>query len=193
MERLIPLKVPTSWFSSVPNRQAEAVDRRRELQMRIANETPQERAKRKKLTPKERKSLLGLKEPERGIAWMRMVFERDETQEVTQMEFWTAYKEEFSQHSDGVPLQPAADSSAPSVRCFLKQQPWSCTDRGHTAAFRYPRHHYQGQDIDLLEPFRCHWSTCPAPKPTRSSRSEAMPRPTPSMLPTGAAMEALQL
>ncbi|TKY87922.1 hypothetical protein EX895_003018 [Sporisorium graminicola] len=175
-ERLIPLKVPSAWLSSVPNRHIETMRRRRDLLMRIANETPEERAKRKKLTPQERKSLLGLKEPERGIAWMKMVFQRDATKEVTQMEFWTAYKEEFGQQSDGVPLQPAAEliravgQVFPAASAMVVQgkegQPQRFVIRGISVKDR---------DIDTLEPFRCYWSTCPAPHTNtlESQRSHA--------------------
>ena len=164
-ERMMPLRVPQEWLSSVPNRQFEAIRRRREMQIRIANETPEERSKRKKLTPQERQSLLGLKEPERGIAWMRMVFQRDPESEVTQMEFWTAYKEEFTQQSDGVALQPAGElirgvsSVFPQAAAMVvppqNDKPQRFVIRGISIKER---------DIDLLEPFRCHWSTCPAPE-----------------------------
>uniref|UniRef100_V5EXE6 RFX-type winged-helix domain-containing protein n=1 Tax=Kalmanozyma brasiliensis (strain GHG001) TaxID=1365824 RepID=V5EXE6_KALBG len=175
-ERLIPLKVPSAWFASIPNRHAEAVDRRRELQMRIANETPQERAKRKKLTPKERKRLLGLQEPERGIAWMSMVFDRDGEQEVTQMEFWTAYKEEFALQSDGVPLQPAAELIRAVGQVFPNAQAMVVPKTDTTPQrFVIKGITVRERDIELLEPFRCHWSTCPAPQTNslESQRSHA--------------------
>lgn len=175
-ERLIPLKVPSAWLSSVPNRHVDLMRKRRELQMRIANETPEERAKRRKLTPLERKSLLGLKEPERGIAWMKMVFQRDASKEVTQMEFWTAYKEEFGQQSDGVPLQPAAEliravsQVFPQASAMVKPQ-----QDGRPQRFVINGITVKDRDIELLEPFRCHWSTCPAPQThtLESQRSHA--------------------
>ena len=175
-ERLIPLKVPQAWLSSVPSRHVENMRKRRELQIRIANETPEQRAKRKKLTPAERRTLLGLNEPERGIAWMKMVFQRDPVKEVTQMEFWTAYKEEFGLQTDGVPLQPAAEliravgqvfpQAAAMVVPKQDGQPQRFVIRGITVKER---------DIELLEPFRCHWSTCPAPETNslESQRSHA--------------------
>ncbi|SPO29328.1 uncharacterized protein UTRI_06277 [Ustilago trichophora] len=164
-ERLIPLRVPQEWLSSVPNRQIEALRKRRELQIRIANETPQERAKRKKLTPSERKSLLGLKEPERGIAWMRMVFQRDPDSEVTQMEFWTAYKEEFGQQTDGVPLQPAAELIRAVSHVFPQAAAMVVPKQdGNPQRFVIRGVSIKERDIELLEPFRCHWSTCPAPE-----------------------------
>ncbi|GAC97988.1 hypothetical protein PHSY_005576 [Pseudozyma hubeiensis SY62] len=174
-ERLVPLRVPNAWLSSIPSRHIETMRKRRELQIRIANETPQERARRKKLTPQESQSLLGLKEPERGIAWMKMVFQLDQTQEITQMEFWTAYKEEFGQQTD-VPLQPAAEL----IRAVSQVFP-------HAAAMVVPPQDGKPQrfvirgitvkerDTELLEPFRCHWSTCSAPQTNtlESQRSHA--------------------
>ncbi|CBQ70037.1 conserved hypothetical protein [Sporisorium reilianum SRZ2] len=159
-ERLIPLKVPSAWLSSVPNRHVEVMRKR----IKMANESPEERAQRKKLTPRERKSLLGLKEPERGIAWMKMVFQSDASKEVTQMEFWTAYKEEFGQHSDGVPLQPAAEliravgQVFPSASAMVR----AAQQDGRPQRFVIDGIALKERDRDVLEPFRCHWSTCPA-------------------------------
>ena len=164
-ERLLPLKVPQDWFSSVPSRQAEAMRKQRQLQVSIANETPQERAKRKKLTPQERKSLLRLKEPERGIAWMRMVFTRNPDREITQMEFWTAYKEEFGQNSDGIPLQPAAELIRAVSLVFPQAAAMVVPKQGDLPQrFVIRGIDIKERDIELLEPYRCHWSTCTAPE-----------------------------
>lgn len=174
-ERLIPLRVPNSWLSDIPSRQVETMRRRRELEIRIANETPQERAKRKRLTPQERQSLAGLKEPERGIAWMKMVFQRDQAQEVTQMEFWTAYKEEFGQQID-VPLQPAAEL----IRTVSQVIPNASAmvvpaQDGKPQRFVIRGIAVKERDPEKLEPFRCHWSTCPAAQTNslESQRSHA--------------------
>ncbi|SNX87346.1 uncharacterized protein MEPE_06056 [Melanopsichium pennsylvanicum] len=162
-ERLMPLKVPQDWLNNVPNRFNEAMRKRRELQIRIANETPQGRAKRKKLTSRERKSLLGLNEPDRGIAWMRMVFQRDPDSEVTQMEFWTAYKEEFSLQTDGVPLQPAAELIRAVGHVFPQAAAMVVPKQdGNPQRFVIRGISIKERDIDLLEPYRCHWATCPS-------------------------------
>ncbi len=164
-ERVMPLRVPQDWIVSIPNRQLEAMRRSREVQMRLARETPEERAQRKKLTRRERREIAGLKEPERGIAWMQMVFQRNPEREVTQMEFWTAYKEEFQVNNDGVPLQAAAEliravstvfpQAAAMVIPAQENQPQRFVIRGIDVKER---------QRDQLEPCRCCWSTCPAPE-----------------------------
>ncbi|SOV04132.1 uncharacterized protein UDID_08071 [Ustilago sp. UG-2017a] len=161
-ERSMPLKIPQQWLGSIPSRQVEAMRRQRELHFRIANETPQERSKRKRLTRQERQSLAGLQEPERGIAWMKLLFQRNPDKEVTQMEFWTAYKEEFQ--GDAVALQPAAEliravgvvfpQAAAMVVPKQDGQPQRFVIRGIDVKER---------DLDQLEPFRCRWSTCSSP------------------------------
>lgn len=164
-ERSMPLKVPQEWLSSVPSRQVEEMRRKRELKFRIANESPRERAKRKKLTRQERRSLLGLTEPDRGIAWMKLVFQRNPDKEVTQMEFWTAYKEEFSQQSDGVPLQPAAELIRAVSQVFPQAAAMVVTSPdGKPQRFVIKGIDVRERDIDMLEPYHCHWSTCPSPE-----------------------------
>ncbi|KAJ1026349.1 hypothetical protein NDA16_002436 [Ustilago loliicola] len=164
-ERSMPLKVPQQWLASIPSRQVEAMRRQRELQFRIANETPQERSKRKRLTPQERQSLAGLQEPERGIAWMKLLFQRNPEKEVTQMEFWTAYKEEFQ--GDGIALQPAAELIR-AVGIVFPQAAAMVVPKqdGQPQRFVIRGIDVKDRDIDQLEPYRCHWSTCSSPATT---------------------------
>lgn len=164
-ERSMPLKVPQQWLNSIPSRQVEAMRRQRELQFRIANETPQERCKRKKLTPQERQSLAGLQEPERGVAWMKLLFQRNPDKEVTQMEFWTAYKEEFQ--GDGVALQPAAELIR-AVGVVFPQAAAMVVPKqdGQPQRFVIRGIDVKDRDIEQLEPYRCHWSTCSSPATT---------------------------
>ncbi len=163
-ERVLPLKVPQQWVASVPSRQAEAMRRKRESQIKLANETPQQRAARKKLTKQERRGLLGLKEPDRGIAWMKLVFQRNPESEVTQMEFWTAYKEEFGQHNDGVPLAQAAELIRAVSHVFPQAAAMVVPPQnGQPQRFVIKGIEVKERDRDVLEPYRCQWATCSAP------------------------------
>ncbi|PWZ03444.1 hypothetical protein BCV70DRAFT_197655 [Testicularia cyperi] len=166
--RLVPNQ---EWATGVPSKVSETLRREREVRLKQATETVEERKKRKRLTLRERQSLIGLKEPDRGIAWIKLVFRGDPHKEVTQMEFWTAYKEEFGQRP-GAAMQPAAEL----IRTVSQIFPGSAAmvvpgENGAPNRFII-------RGIDLREkvaPFQCCWSTCPSPETTdaNAQRSHA--------------------
>lgn len=96
------------WAAHVPSvtraRQRREFERREKM-------TPAERARYKQLAPDVQARLERLSEPERGLEWMKTLFEYDPQGEVTQMEFWITYRDQFTPTANqgGAPLQPAAN------------------------------------------------------------------------------------
>ncbi|KAI3477584.1 hypothetical protein L1887_60624 [Cichorium endivia] len=164
-ERVMPLRVPQDWIVSIPNRQLEAMRRSRgsadapgARDARGACSTQKAHAPR---TTRDRR-------PQGARARHRVDadgLQRNPEREVTQMEFWTAYKEEFQVNNDGVPLQAAAEliravstvfpQAAAMVIPAQEKQPQRFVIRGIDVKER---------QRDQLEPCRCCWSTCPAPE-----------------------------
>ena len=96
------------WAPHVPS--VTRTRQRRELERR-EKMTPAERARYKQLPPDVQARLERLGEPERGMEWMKTLFEYDPQGEVTQMEFWITYRDQFTPTANrgGAPLQPAAN------------------------------------------------------------------------------------
>jgi chromatin structure-remodeling complex subunit RSC9 len=78
---------------------------------RVAEGDDKERSKLRKLQRKEWMEIKDLPEPERLKAWMQLIYEPREGGEVTQMEFWTTYSNQFGPYATlgGPALQPAAE------------------------------------------------------------------------------------
>ncbi|EPQ27161.1 uncharacterized protein PFL1_05442 [Pseudozyma flocculosa PF-1] len=173
-ERDHRLSLNREWSFAVPGRSREAARKDREARLRRQNETAEDRAKQKRLTRKEKQALVALNEPERGVEWMKIVFSGNMEKEVTQMEFWTAYKDEFfalAQANLAAPLQPAADL----IRAVSHVFPGAAAMVvPATAPGTQPRFVIRGIEVrerDLSEPFQCGWRSCPA-KATRSAEAQ---------------------
>ena len=98
------------WNSFVPSAVRARKRAERERRERLDRVVPQARAASRKLRPHESAYIRGLPEPQRGIEWMKLLYESSPNSEVTQMEFWITYRDEFSpdEGKGGAPLQPAA-------------------------------------------------------------------------------------
>lgn len=96
------------WAPHVPS--ATRTRQKREFERR-EKMTPAERARYKQLAPDVKARLESMSEPERGLEWMKTLFEYDPQGEVTQMEFWITYRDQFTPTANqgGAPLQPAAN------------------------------------------------------------------------------------
>lgn len=96
------------WANLVPN--AQRIRQNREWERR-EKMSPLERQRWKVLPQDIRTQIETLPEPERGTQWMKTLFEYDAQGEVTQMDFWIAYRDQFTPiaNAGGAPLQPAAN------------------------------------------------------------------------------------
>lgn len=96
------------WASLVPNTQRIRQNREWERREKMS---PMERQRWKVLPSDIRSQIETLPEPERGTQWMKTLFEYDAQGEVTQMDFWIAYRDQFTPiaNAGGAPLQPAAN------------------------------------------------------------------------------------
>lgn len=170
-ERDQPLTLHRDWTQTVPSKRREAVRKERELRIKLANETPEERAQKKRLSSKERQNLVGLAEPERGIAWMKTVFKGNPAKEVTQMEFWTTYKEEFGTEQ-GIALQPAADL----IRTVSQIFPGAAAmviQGVNGAPNRFIIRGIEVNERDQTNTYRCCWQSCPAPTTTTAEAQQS--------------------
>lgn len=168
-ERDHKLYLHRDWTQSVPSRMRETIRKERELRVKLANETAEERAQKKRLRPMERQRLLELPEPERGIAWMKTVFKGSPSKEVTQMEFWTTYKEEFGSEP-GIALQPAADL----IRTVSQIFPGAAAmviQGVNGSPNRFIIRGIEVNEREQLDPYRCLWQSCPAPA-TKSDKAQ---------------------
>lgn len=70
-----------------------------------------ERAKLCRLQRNEWDEVKDMAEPDRLRAWMKLIYEAKDGGEVTQMDFWSTYRDQFAPYSElgGPPLQPAAE------------------------------------------------------------------------------------
>ncbi|KAN0063811.1 hypothetical protein ACQY0O_003862 [Thecaphora frezii] len=165
-ERDHKLTLHREWSYAVPGRTREAMRKEREARARRQNETPAEKARKKKLTRREKQQVIALGEPERGTAWMKLVFRGNPAKEVTQMEFWTAYKDEFfalAQANRAAPLQPAAEL----IRTVSQVFPGASAMVIPATAGSQPRFIISGIEVrerDLSEPFGCGWRSCAQPE-----------------------------
>ncbi|WFD38638.1 uncharacterized protein MJAP1_001599 [Malassezia japonica] len=165
-ERDTPLAANTTapWAAAVPSAARARRQRERERRQRKEHASPQERARWKELTSDELERLRRLDEPERGIEWMKLLFECDAQGEVTQMEFWIAYRDQFTPIAaeGGAPLQPAANL----IRNVSQTFPGAAAMVISPTAGGQPRFIIRG--ISLRErstpPIACHWQGCPAPQ-----------------------------
>lgn len=111
-ERDTPLTYNFSawWNSFVPSAARARKRVERERRERLDRVAPQARAASRRLRPNESAVIRSLPEPQRGIEWMKLLYESSPNSEVTQMEFWITYRDEFSadEGKGGAPLQPAA-------------------------------------------------------------------------------------
>ncbi|WFD31070.1 hypothetical protein MSPP1_002101 [Malassezia sp. CBS 17886] len=162
-ERDSPLAVNHGawWNAEVPS--ALRLRRRRERERREQREkmSPQEAAQARMLRPDERASLQHLSEPDRSMAWMRLLFEADPAAEVTQMEFWIAYRDQFSAAvpSADAPLQPAATL----IRNVSQVFPGAAAMVIPAAPGTQPRFIIRGiapRDRDVAEDGECRWMHC---------------------------------
>ena len=96
------------WAGHIPNTQRIRQIREVELREKMS---PMERHRWRVLPPEIQARIEMMPEPERGTAWMKTLFEHDSDGEVTQMEFWIAYRDQFTPlaNAGGPPLQPAAN------------------------------------------------------------------------------------
>ncbi|GJJ09594.1 hypothetical protein Clacol_003817 [Clathrus columnatus] len=110
-------------------------------------------------TPEELDRIANLAEPERSYEWMRSLFMSSDAEEVTQVEFWSLYRDTFSPRTDVQPLLSAADVIKNVTQVFptaqamvLPGQPQRFVIRGIVRKM-----------VDVTkERFKCHWnrSTC---------------------------------
>ncbi|KAL9935011.1 hypothetical protein V8E36_006087 [Tilletia maclaganii] len=132
---------------------------RRMLGYREDEESLEERSMRKRLRVWEAVELEGLAEPERSIKWMKLVFARAPDAELTQMEFWQSYQEEFR----GVPdLLSAADL----IKLIAQIFPGASAMVVKPAPNAPQRFIIKGIDIrqrDHYGPLECRWAGCNHP------------------------------
>lgn len=109
-ERDTPLTAnATAWWApDIPN--MARIKQRREMELR-ERMTAEERARWKVLPADIQATITAMPEPQRGIEWMKTLFEPDAQGEVTQMDFWIAYRDQFTPaaQAGAAPLQPAAN------------------------------------------------------------------------------------
>lgn len=162
----------TAWWNAhVPSAQRaqQWLERtRREEQERARAQAlgvaPGGRALPRALTAAEHGALSALGEPERGVEWMKLVFEADSQGEVTQMEFWTAYRDEFTPDLErgGAALQPAANL----IRNVSQTFPGAAAMVISPPAGGQPRFIIRGisHRAHVEPPWQCRWAACPAPQ-----------------------------
>ncbi|WFD35057.1 hypothetical protein MCUN1_001905 [Malassezia cuniculi] len=111
-ERDTPLSTNLNawWNSFVPSAARARKRAERERRERLDRVAPHARAAARRLRPHESANIRALPEPQRGIEWMKLLYESSPNSEVTQMEFWITYRDEFTadEGKGGAPLQPAA-------------------------------------------------------------------------------------
>lgn len=125
--------------------------------------TPAERQRWKVLTPEARARIDPLPEPQRGIEWMQTLFEVDPQGEVTQMEFWITYRDQFTPlaNAGGNPLQPAANL----IRNVSQAFPGAAAMVIQGVNGAQPRFVIRGispRVRDTANP-SCSWAGCPTP------------------------------
>lgn len=150
------------WASIVPNTQL--IRQQRELERR-EKMSPMERQRWKVLSPEARARIGHLPEPERGTQWMKELFEYDARGEVTQMEFWIAYRDQFTPlvNAGGAPLQPAANL----IRNVSQTFPGAAAMVISTGVGTQPRFVIRGIAPRVRENLSgpmCPWIGCPTPQ-----------------------------
>lgn len=162
-DSLLTANASAAWAAHVPNAARTRRERERARRMRKEHATPQERAQWKQLTPDELERLRRLDEPARGIEWMKLLFECDPQGEVTQMEFWIAYRDQFTPIAaeGSVALQPAANL----IRNVSQTFPGAAAMVISPPAGGQPRFIIRGISVrDRSTPrIACAWEACPAP------------------------------
>ncbi|PWN53310.1 hypothetical protein IE53DRAFT_384197 [Violaceomyces palustris] len=149
------------WSYAVPGKSKEE----REAKFKRTHETPAEKARRKRLTVAEKERIAFMPEPHRGLEWMNTVFARNPQKEVTQMEFWSAYKDEFSYliNKGGANLQPAADLIRNVQKVFAGATAMVIPAVGDEVPARFIIRGIEVRERDLREPNKCEWQGCPSP------------------------------
>ncbi|CAD6886188.1 unnamed protein product [Tilletia controversa] len=164
--------LPTSLPSLQKHETAQRMQRqqRRRIQRRMLGyrddeESFEERAMRKRLRVWEAVELEGLAEPERAIKWMKLVFALSPDAELTQMEFWQSYQDEFRSSHSQTELLMAGDL----IKLIAQVFPGANALVVKPAPNAPQRFIIKGIDYDQREehgPLECRWTFCDRPNCT---------------------------
>ncbi|KAE8222324.1 hypothetical protein CF319_g4458 [Tilletia indica] len=138
---------------------------RRLLGYRDDEESMEERFMRKRLRTWEAVELEGLQEPERAIRWMKLVFALSPDAELTQMEFWQSYQDEFRASHSQAELLNAGEL----IKLIAQVFPGASAVVVKPAPNAPQRFIIKGLDYDQREehgPLECRWTLCDHPSIT---------------------------
>ncbi|EPQ60424.1 hypothetical protein GLOTRDRAFT_113062, partial [Gloeophyllum trabeum ATCC 11539] len=107
------------------------------------------------LTQEELESLVSLPEPNRCYEWMRTMFVPKQEGELTQVEFWNLYKDQFSRFADRYPLLVASDVIKNVNIVFQTAQAMVLPGPPQKFVVRGVD---RRKDSTASERFKCHWN-----------------------------------